>query len=80
MKVGNERIKKKFDELDEKIDLMMNHYRALQLENKELIFQIGQLQAEVEKKKNSESQCSEQEAFIQLRIDRFLEKINSFST
>ena len=74
----NKRLTKKFDELDEKIDLTMNHYRELQVENKGLVLKIAKLQAETEKNSNSENQYSEQEAFIQSRIDRFLIKLNSF--
>jgi hypothetical protein len=76
--VCNKRLTKKFDELDEKIDLTMNHYRELQVENKGLVLKIAKLQAETEKNSNSENQYSEQEAFIQSRIDRFLIKLNSF--
>lgn len=78
MKVANGRLKKKFDELDEKIDFMMKHYSSLQLENKGLISKINQLQADIEKK-NTENGYSEQEAFIQARIDRFLKKLNALS-
>jgi hypothetical protein len=78
MKVVSERLKKKFDELDGKINFMMKHYSTLQLENKELISKINQMQADVGKKK-TESAYSEKEAFIQARIDRFLTKLNALS-
>ena len=78
MKTANERLKIKFDVLDRKIDFMINHYHALQYENKELNIKIEQLQAD-KKDLANEAMFPEKKFLIQSRIDRFLRKLNTFS-
>ncbi len=70
---------KKFDDIDEKIDFMIELCQALQQENKELIFRIKDLEAELEKRNETEEEFSEQEALVQSKIDGLLTKLNSFS-
>jgi benzoyl-CoA reductase/2-hydroxyglutaryl-CoA dehydratase subunit BcrC/BadD/HgdB len=79
MKLGNDFIKKKFDDIDGKIDFMIEFCHTLQLENKELLLKITGLEAELDKKNETEEQFSEQEALIQSKIDGLLEKLNYFS-
>ncbi|MBC2705907.1 DUF904 domain-containing protein [Desulfobacula sp.] len=79
MKLGNDLIKKKFDDIDEKIDFMRESYRTLQQENEGLILKIKDFEAELDKKNETEEQFSEQEALIQSKIDGLLKKLNYFS-
>lgn len=79
MKLGNDRIKKKFDDIDGKIDFMLEFCQMLQLENKELILKVKDLEAVLDKKKETEEQFSEQEELIQSKMDGLLEKLNYFS-
>jgi len=79
MKMGNERIKKKFDDIDEKIDFMIEFCYELQQENKELVSKVGALESELDKKNETEEDFSKQEALIQSKIDGLLEKLNYFS-
>ena len=79
MKLGNDFIKKKFDNIDGKIDFMIEFCHTLQLENKELLLKIMGLEAELDKKNKTEEQFSEQEALIQSKIDGLLKKLNYFS-
>jgi len=51
--LGNDRIKKKFDDIDGKIDLMMEYCRSLHLDNKALLLKISNLEADLDGKKNS---------------------------
>jgi predicted nuclease with TOPRIM domain len=80
MKMGNDRIKKKFDDIDGKIDFMIEFCHELQQENKELVLKIKDLEAELDKKNENEEQFSEQDALIQSKIDGLLKKLNYFST
>ncbi|MBU8850025.1 MAG: DUF904 domain-containing protein [Desulfobacterales bacterium] len=77
--MGNDLIKKKFDDIDGKIDIMREFCHTLQQENKDLILKIENLEAELDKKNENEEQFSEQEALIQSKIDGLLKKLNYFS-
>ena len=79
MKLGNDFIKKKFDDIDGKIDFMIEYCHTLQLENKELLLKITNLEAELDGKNESDEQFIEQEALIQSKIDGLLKKLNYFS-
>ena len=79
MKLGNKFIKKKFDDIDERIDFMIEFCQTLQLENKELLLKIKGLEEEIDKKDETGKQFSEQEALIQNKMDGLLKKLNVFS-
>lgn len=79
MTLGNDRIKKKLDDIDGKIDLMMGYCQSLQQENKAQLLKISNLEAELGEKRNSETVCSKQEAYIQSKIEGLLAKLNTFS-
>ena len=77
--MGNDLIKDKFDDIDEKIDFMMELCHTLKVENQELLLKIKGLEAELDKKNETEEQFSKQEALIQSKIDGLLTKLNYFS-
>ncbi len=79
MKLGDDLIKKKFDDVEEKVDFLIELCETLQLDNEALLLKIKELEAEVENKNDVESQFSEQETLIQSKIDGLLEKLNDFS-
>ncbi len=76
--MGND-IKNKFDDIDGKIDFLIELCQMLQKENNELILKIKDLENKLEKKNKNEEQFSEQEALIQSKIDGLLKKLNYFS-
>ena len=78
--MGNDRIKKKFDDIDGKIDLMMGYCHSLQLKNKALFLKITSLEADLDGKRTAEIDFSEQEAFIRSKIEGLLAKLNTFSS
>ena len=80
MTLGNDRIKKKFDDIDDKIDLMMECCQSLQAENKVLLMKIETLEADLEGKRTAETDNSEQEAVIQSKIEGLFFKLDTFST
>ncbi len=79
MKLGKDLIKKKFDDIDGKIDFLIELCNTLQLENKELTLKINDLETELETKSQTEVNFSDQEALIQSKIDGLLRKLNEFS-
>lgn len=77
--MGNDLIKSKFDDIDEKIDFLIDLCEALQLEKQELLSKITGLETELEMKNETEDLFSKQEVLIQSRIDGLLTKLNDFS-
>ena len=77
--MGNDLIKKKFDDIDVKIDFVIELCQTLQLENKELSLKIKDLEADLESKTDTEDQLSEQEALVQSKIDELLTKLDYFA-
>ncbi len=78
--MGNDRIKKKFDDIDDKIDLMMECCQSLQSENKVLLLRIETLKADLDGKITAETDNLEQEAVIRSKIEGLFLKLDTFST
>jgi predicted nuclease with TOPRIM domain len=79
MKLGNEIIKNKFDDIDIKVDFLIELCQMLQVENLELSSKIKDLETKLVKKNETEELNLEQEALIQSKIDGLLTKLDSFS-
>jgi predicted nuclease with TOPRIM domain len=80
MKLGNEIIKNKFDDIDIKVDFLIELCQMLQVENLELNSNIKDLETKLAKKNETEELNLEQEALIQSKIDGLLAKLDSFSS
>ena len=78
--MGNDRIKKKFDEINEKIDFMIELCQNLQQENEGLVLKVRVLESDLKTKDDAEKQYSEQDILIQSKIDGLLEKLEYFSS
>jgi hypothetical protein len=78
MKLGNDLIKNKFDDIGNKVDQLLEVCRTLRTENQELILRIKQLESDLEESVRTEERFSEQEAVIQSKIDGLLTKLDSF--
>lgn len=76
--MGNEQIHNTFDEIDKKVDKLLERCRSLQLENQDLILRIKHLESDLDEKIQIEAQTSEQEAVIQSKIDGLLTKLDGF--
>lgn len=72
-------IKNKFDDIDGKIDFVIELCRKLQQENSELMLKIKDLEAQINQKNETEKLFSEKEELIQSKIDILLQKLNHFS-
>lgn len=77
--MGNEIIKNKFDDIDIKVDFLIELCQMLQVENLELSSKIKDLETKLVKKNETEELNLEQEALIQSKIDGLLNKLDSFS-
>jgi len=77
--LGNDLIKNKFDDIDKKVDDLLETCRMLRTENQELTGRIKQLESDLAEKIQTESRFSEQEAEIQTKIDGLLTKLDSFT-
>ena len=77
--MGDDLIEKKFDDVEEKVDFLIELCETILLENEGLLLKIKGLEAELENKNDVENQFSEQETLIQSKIDGLLEKLNEFS-
>jgi len=79
MKLGNDVIKNKFDDIDIKVDFLIELCQTLQIENSQLNSQIKELKTDLAKKNETEKLNFEQETLIQSKIDGLLSKLDSFS-
>ena len=78
--MGNQGIENKFDDIDLRVDFLIELCQTLQLENKELLAKVKALETEVDDKTETETLYSEQESLIQSKIDGLLTKLDGFST
>ncbi|MDY0376434.1 MAG: DUF904 domain-containing protein [Desulfobacterium sp.] len=77
--MDNEILDNKFADIDEKIDFLVELCQSFQLENIELKNKVERLEAELNKKNETEERNAEQQAVIRSKIDGLLEKLNNFS-
>ena len=77
--MGNDVIKNKFDDIDIRVDFLIELCQTLQVENLELSSKINDLETELTKKNETEELNVEQESLIQSKIDGLLNKLDSFS-
>ena len=77
--MGNELIKHSFDDISVRVDLVIEHCRELQAENKELLSKVSRLEAELKDKIETEESFVEQEAMVESNIQGLLNKLDSFS-
>ncbi len=77
--MDNEFLEGKFNDIDEKVDFLIELCQTLQVENTELMSKVENLEAELDKKSETESRYAEQQAIIRAKIDGLLSKLNNFS-
>ncbi|MBF0210471.1 MAG: cell division protein ZapB [Desulfamplus sp.] len=75
----NEVIDKKFNDIDEKVDFIIELCQTLQAENAELTSKVAILESEIKEKREKESLQLEQQTAIQAKIDKLLSKLDNFS-
>lgn len=75
----NEAIDKKFNDIDEKVDFIIELCQTLQAENAELTSKVEILESELKAKKEKEGLQIEQQTAIQAKIDKLISKLDNFS-
>ena len=79
MKLGNEGIKLKFDDIDSRIDFLIDLCQSLQNDNQALVSKINELETELETRTKAQGEFAEQETLIETKIDGLLNKLDGFS-
>lgn len=77
--MDDDQIKIKFDDVEEKIDFLIELCSSLEIENKALTDKVKSLEAALDNKQAVQDQFSEKEVYIQSKIDRLLKKLDDFS-
>ena len=77
--MDNELLDDKFNDIDEKVDFLIELCQTLQLENDEMKAKLDIANAELEQKNAAEVQFAEQQAIVRSKIDGLLSKLNHFS-
>ncbi len=72
-------LESKFNDIDEKVDFLIELCQTLQVENTELMSKVKDLEAELDRKNETEERYAEQQAIIRSKIDGLLSKLNNFS-
>jgi uncharacterized protein YlxW (UPF0749 family) len=72
--LGNNQIHNKFDDIDRKVEKLLERLRSLQADNQELALRITQLEERIQ----TQTRISEQEAVIQSKMDGLLTKLDGF--
>lgn len=75
----NEVIYSQFNDIEEKIDFLIELCKTLEETNKELQTKVEQLEQELQSKSEKEDKHAEQKAMIKSKVDGLLEKLNSYS-
>ncbi len=77
--MDNDIINNKFDDIDKKIDFLIELCQRLKAENVELKQKVESLQSELDRKNEAAGLFDEQQAVIKSKIDGLLSKLNDFS-
>lgn len=72
-------IKAKFDDIDEKIDFLIDLCQELEAENTALKGKNEQLEKELAEKSDSQKLLAEQDTLIQSSMTRLMKKLDAFS-
>ena len=77
--MGNEDITAKFDDINIRVDFLIESCQVLQLENKELSLKVKELEEKLDQKVKTEGAYVGRESLVQEKIDRLLSKLDGFS-
>ncbi|MEA1968932.1 MAG: DUF904 domain-containing protein [Thermodesulfobacteriota bacterium] len=77
--MDNEFLDDKFNDIEEKVDFLIELCQTLQIENSELMTKVENFEVEFNKKNEIEELHVEQQAVIRSKIDGLLLKLNNFS-
>ena len=79
VKLGEQLIHDKFDDIDVKVDFLIAHCQKLTDENHRLNAQVKSMEARLKKGEDVEASFADQKAMIQSKMDGLLSKLEGFS-
>ena len=71
----NEEILRQFEEVENKVEKLINRCKSLESDNSKLTNKIGQLEQELQEKVELENRRAEEKTFIRSKIDGLLTKL-----
>ena len=77
--MDNEQLLKQFEEIEKRVEKMIEACRTLETANAELTQKVGSLEAELQKKSENENRHSETKALIRTKIDNLMERLEGFT-
>ncbi len=77
--MGNEDITAKFDDINIRVDFLIESCQILEQENKKLSLQVKELESQLNQKVKKEDVYVGRESLIQEKINRLLLKLDGFS-
>ena len=77
--MANESIKTKFDDIEIRVDFLIELCRTLQDDNKILVSKVENLKIELDKKSKTEDAYADGESMVHLKMDGLLLKLDSFA-
>lgn len=77
--MDNDVILRQFDDIEEKVEFLIELCRSLETSNSELQAKIERLEQELREKQRCEEKFAEEKDLIRSKVDGLLSKLNSFS-
>ena len=77
--MDNDEIISQFDDLEEKVEFLIELCKTLEITNKDLQTKIDSLEDELKGKTETENRHSEQRTLVRSKIDSLLSKLSNFS-
>lgn len=68
-----------FDEIEKKLDALINAHRSLETKNTELLNKIEHLESELQKKAEEETRNNEAKVLIRAKIDKLMNRLDEIS-
>lgn len=77
--MDNEQIIKQFDEIEQKVEHVIEVYKSCEVKNRELTNKIESLEEELQNKVESEKRYQEEKTLIRSKIDNLLSRLGDLS-
>jgi predicted nuclease with TOPRIM domain len=77
--LDNESLLEQFDEIENRVEKLIEARRKLETANEELTRRVGRLEAELQSRNEEEDRLSETKALIKTKIDNLMERLEGFT-
>lgn len=75
----NDSILEQFDEIEQRIERLLDHVTSLETTNSQLTLRISQLEEELKVRVEAERKYTEEKAFVRARIDDLVARLKGVS-